>query len=145
MAPAPAPQPSPAAQSPAARSLVKRLAEIEDRGLLAVLLYLFHRVEQRLEQGRPSAAVGPGDATPAGGARERDDELFLDQGAAGSAAATASRLSRPTAQRAAPTFADLARRYLEQYAGPKKKRSSVEGDERLLRLHILCKPESAQL
>lgn len=48
-------------------------------------------------------------------------------------------------QRAAPTFADLARRYLEQYAGPKKERSSVEGDERMLRLHILCKPESAQL
>ena len=48
-------------------------------------------------------------------------------------------------ERAAPTIAELARRYLEEHAGPKKKRSSVEGDERMLRLHILCKPESAQL
>jgi len=31
----------------------------------------------------------------------------------------------------------LARRYLEEHAGPKKKRSSVEGDERLLRLYLL--------
>ncbi|HEV3074172.1 MAG TPA: hypothetical protein VHB47_07125, partial [Thermoanaerobaculia bacterium] len=36
---------------------LKRLAEMEDRALLPVLLYLFHRVEQRLEQGRPSLVV----------------------------------------------------------------------------------------
>jgi type IV secretion system protein VirB4 len=36
---------------------LKRLAEMEDRALLPVLLYLFHRVEQRLEQGRPSLLV----------------------------------------------------------------------------------------
>jgi type IV secretion/conjugal transfer VirB4 family ATPase len=36
---------------------LKRLAEMEDRVLLPVLLYLFHRVEQRLEQGRPSLIV----------------------------------------------------------------------------------------
>jgi type IV secretion system protein TrbE len=36
---------------------LKRLVEIEDRVLLPVLLYLFHRVEQRLEQGRPSLLV----------------------------------------------------------------------------------------
>lgn len=41
------------------------------------------------------------------------------------------------AQVAAPTVADLARRYLEQHAGPKKKQSSTEGDDRLLRLYIL--------
>src|SRR5262245_8382762 len=39
----------------------------------------------------------------------------------------------PAAERAeartAPTVADLARRYLDEHAGPKKKRSSVEGDE----------------
>jgi integrase len=40
-------------------------------------------------------------------------------------------------EKAAPTFADLARRYLEEHAGPKKKRSSVEGDERILRLYVL--------
>jgi integrase len=40
-------------------------------------------------------------------------------------------------ERAAPTVAELARRYLEEHAGPKKKRSSVEGDERLLRLYVL--------
>jgi type IV secretion system protein VirB4 len=36
---------------------LKRLADMEDRALLPVLLYLFHRVEQRLEQGRPSLLV----------------------------------------------------------------------------------------
>lgn|GEM_PF-240360 len=36
---------------------LKRLAEMEDRALLPVLLHLFHRVEQRLEQGRPSLLV----------------------------------------------------------------------------------------
>jgi type IV secretion system protein TrbE len=36
---------------------LKRLAEMEDRALVPVLLYLFHRVEQRLEQGRPSLLV----------------------------------------------------------------------------------------
>jgi Arm DNA-binding domain len=40
-------------------------------------------------------------------------------------------------ERAAPTIAELARRYLEEHAAPKKKRSSVEGDERLLRLYVL--------
>jgi type IV secretion/conjugal transfer VirB4 family ATPase len=36
---------------------LKRLVDMEDRVLLPVLLYLFHRVEQRLEQGRPSLLV----------------------------------------------------------------------------------------
>ncbi|HVT14701.1 MAG TPA: transporter [Thermoanaerobaculia bacterium] len=36
---------------------LKRLVEMEDRVLLPVLLHLFHRVEQRLEQGRPSLLV----------------------------------------------------------------------------------------
>jgi type IV secretion system protein TrbE len=36
---------------------LKRLADMEDRVLVPVLLYLFHRVEQRLEQGRPSLIV----------------------------------------------------------------------------------------
>jgi type IV secretion/conjugal transfer VirB4 family ATPase len=36
---------------------LKRLADMEDRALLPVLLYLFHRVEQRLVQGRPSLLV----------------------------------------------------------------------------------------
>jgi type IV secretion system protein TrbE len=36
---------------------LKRLADMEDRVLVPVLLYLFHRVEQRLEQGRPSFIV----------------------------------------------------------------------------------------
>jgi integrase len=47
----------------------------------------------------------------------------------------------PAAERAdarsAPSLADLARRYLDEHAGPKKKRSSVEGDERNLRLYVL--------
>jgi type IV secretion system protein TrbE len=36
---------------------LKRLVDMDDRVLLPVLLYLFHRVEQRLEQGRPSLLV----------------------------------------------------------------------------------------
>jgi type IV secretion/conjugal transfer VirB4 family ATPase len=36
---------------------LKRLIDMEDRVLLPVLLYLFHRVEQRLEQGRPSLLI----------------------------------------------------------------------------------------
>lgn len=40
-------------------------------------------------------------------------------------------------QRAAPTVANLAKRYLEQHAGPKKKAASVEADERMLRLYVL--------
>ncbi|HVT59614.1 MAG TPA: hypothetical protein VHR45_14575, partial [Thermoanaerobaculia bacterium] len=36
---------------------LKRLVDMEDRVLLPVLLHLFHRVEQRLEQGRPSLLV----------------------------------------------------------------------------------------
>jgi integrase len=40
-------------------------------------------------------------------------------------------------ERTAPTVTELARRYLDEHAGPKKKRSSVEGDERLLRLYVL--------
>ncbi len=40
-------------------------------------------------------------------------------------------------ERAAPTVAELARRYMEEHAGPKKKQSSVEGDERNLRLYVL--------
>jgi type IV secretion/conjugal transfer VirB4 family ATPase len=36
---------------------LKRLIDMEDRVLLPVLLYLFHRVEQRLEEGRPSMIV----------------------------------------------------------------------------------------
>jgi type IV secretion system protein TrbE len=36
---------------------LRRLIDMEDRVLLPVLLYLFHRVEQRLEQGRPSLLV----------------------------------------------------------------------------------------
>jgi integrase len=47
----------------------------------------------------------------------------------------------PAAERAdektAPTFADLARRYLEEHAGPKKKPASIEADERSLRLYVL--------
>lgn len=37
----------------------------------------------------------------------------------------------------APTVAELADRYMEEHARPKKKPSSVKSDERLLRLHIL--------
>jgi integrase len=40
-------------------------------------------------------------------------------------------------KKAAPTFADLGPRYLEQHAGPKKKPASVEADERMLRLYVL--------
>ena len=36
---------------------LKRLVDMDDRVLLPVLLHLFHRVEQRLEQGRPSLLV----------------------------------------------------------------------------------------
>jgi type IV secretion/conjugal transfer VirB4 family ATPase len=36
---------------------LKRLADMEDRALVPVLLHLFHRVEQRLEEGRPSLLV----------------------------------------------------------------------------------------
>jgi type IV secretion/conjugal transfer VirB4 family ATPase len=36
---------------------LKRMIDMEDRVLLPVLLYLFHRVEQRLEHGRPSLIV----------------------------------------------------------------------------------------
>jgi integrase len=39
--------------------------------------------------------------------------------------------------RSAPTVEELAARYMEEHARPKKKRRSVESDERLLRLHIL--------
>jgi len=49
--------------------------------------------------------------------------------------------SDPSAERRqarkAPTVEELKDRYLEQHARPKKKPSSVESDERLLRLHIL--------
>lgn len=37
----------------------------------------------------------------------------------------------------APTFDDLASRYLEQHAGPKKKASSTAADARVLRLYVL--------
>jgi integrase len=40
-------------------------------------------------------------------------------------------------QRGAPTLADLAKRYMEQHAGPKKKPASVGADERILRLYVL--------
>jgi integrase len=40
-------------------------------------------------------------------------------------------------ERTAPTVAELAERYLREHARPKKKTSSVEGDERLLRLYVL--------
>jgi integrase len=40
-------------------------------------------------------------------------------------------------ERTAPTVADLARRYLEEHAGPKKKPASIEADERMLRLYVL--------
>ena len=40
-------------------------------------------------------------------------------------------------ERAAPTVAELAKRYLDELASPKKKRWSIEGDERLLRLYVL--------
>jgi integrase len=39
--------------------------------------------------------------------------------------------------RSTPTFEALASRYIEQHAAPKKKSSSVQADERLLRLYIL--------
>jgi len=39
--------------------------------------------------------------------------------------------------RAAATLADVAERYMEEHARPKKKASSVAGDERLLRLYII--------
>jgi integrase len=39
--------------------------------------------------------------------------------------------------RSAPALEDLASRYVEQHATPKKKSSSVEADKRLLRLYIL--------
>ena len=39
--------------------------------------------------------------------------------------------------RTAPTVADLAKRYMEEHARPKKKPGSVQGDETLLRLHVL--------
>ncbi len=40
-------------------------------------------------------------------------------------------------KRAAPTVAELAARYMEQHAGPKKKPASVEADERMIRLYVL--------
>jgi len=40
-------------------------------------------------------------------------------------------------ERAAPTVADLAKRYMDQHAGPRKKPASVEADERMLRLYLL--------
>jgi integrase len=40
-------------------------------------------------------------------------------------------------EKSAPTFADLARRYLEEHAGPKKKPASIEADKRMLRLYVL--------
>lgn len=40
-------------------------------------------------------------------------------------------------ERRAPTFAELAKRYLEQHARPKKKPASVAADERILRLYVL--------
>jgi integrase len=40
-------------------------------------------------------------------------------------------------ERTAATVADLAKRYLERHAGPKKKATSVEADERMLRLYVL--------
>lgn len=47
----------------------------------------------------------------------------------------------PAAERAdelaAPTVADLAKRYMDQHAGPRKKPASVEADERMLRLYVL--------
>lgn len=39
--------------------------------------------------------------------------------------------------RSAPTLSDLAARYLEQHAAPKKKPSSAAADERVLRLYVL--------
>jgi integrase len=39
--------------------------------------------------------------------------------------------------RSAPTLEDLATRYIEQHAAPKKKSSSVEADKRVLKLYIL--------
>jgi integrase len=40
-------------------------------------------------------------------------------------------------ERAAPTLAELAKRYLDQHAKPKKKPASIGADERILRLHVL--------
>src|SRR5438270_3199932 len=40
-------------------------------------------------------------------------------------------------ERRALTFAELAKRYLEQHARPKKKPASVAADERILRLYVL--------
>jgi|SRR5882724_1137297 len=40
-------------------------------------------------------------------------------------------------ERSAPTVAELAERYLREHAHPKKKASSIEADERLLRLYVL--------
>ena len=40
-------------------------------------------------------------------------------------------------ERAAPTVAELAGRYLEQHARPKKKPASIGADERILRLFVL--------
>src|SRR6185369_2575085 len=40
-------------------------------------------------------------------------------------------------KRAAPTVRDLAARYLEQHAGPRKKPASVQADERMVRLYVL--------
>jgi integrase len=40
-------------------------------------------------------------------------------------------------ERAAPTVAELATRYLDQHAKPKKKLASIGADERILRLHVL--------
>jgi integrase len=41
------------------------------------------------------------------------------------------------AERAAPTLTELAKRYLEEHARPKKKPASVEADARILRLYVL--------
>jgi integrase len=40
-------------------------------------------------------------------------------------------------ERAAPTVAELAKRYLDQHAKPKKKALSIAADERILRLYVL--------
>lgn len=41
------------------------------------------------------------------------------------------------AARSAPTMADLAKRYMDEHARPKKRPGSAQGDEILLRLHVL--------
>jgi integrase len=40
-------------------------------------------------------------------------------------------------ERAAPTVVELAKRYLDQHARPKKKPASIAADERILRLYVL--------